>query len=158
MGKNPKIQRWKPIVFDGEELQFKDDPVEIELEEPEQIKGLARSREVKSVKLKEKWDRIVVKAKAPIPEEVSNEEQAMALSRNAAIVMAQNKIMSHIMKEKTKSGKTLAVAAHPYLEIQEKLKGLVQGAAVKRTRWKNGFCQVTVEMSKKQLKKILKEN
>jgi len=114
--------------------------------------------ETRPPKLKESWKSIVVKAEAPIPEEIKNQTQAKALSREAAIVIGQNRILSYILEKKTKSGRPLKVAEVPSLDLQGKIRGMVKDVKISSTRWKEGWCQVKLILKKKDLKKILKNN
>ncbi len=101
---------------------------------------------------------IVVTTVAPIPQEIENVTQAQALAREAAIGLGQREILNYILQKKTKSEKLLSVAEVPSLQLQDEIRGLVQGAIVKKTHWTNDECRVTLEIDKRHLKDILKKN
>ncbi|OVE77804.1 hypothetical protein BVX98_01910 [bacterium F11] len=109
------------------------------------------------VKIKERGRTIKVWASAPIPEEVTNQTQAMALSREAAIVVAQTQLLNYIDKKKVKSGKTVEVMEVAYHKLESEIKGLVKGAKVLSTKWKEGRCWVKLAASRRDLKVILKK-
>ncbi len=109
-------------------------------------------------KVSEGFSSFTAKASAPIPDEVTNQTQARALARDAAIVMAQDALITRVLEKKTHSHKTLAEAQEPSLEIQEKIKAAVKGARVVKTRWTDKECQVVIEMSKSHIKEILRKN
>jgi hypothetical protein len=97
-------------------------------------------------------------ATAPIPSEVENDTQAHALSRDAAVSLAQTNLLTYVLQKKTRSKKTLAEAEVPSLETQESVRGVVKGARIVRTKWTETDCVVTVVISKSDLKDILKKN
>lgn len=97
-------------------------------------------------------------ASAPIPSEVSNETQARALSRDAAIMMAQDALLHHVLQKKTSSGRPLSVAEVPSLELQQKIRETIKGAQVSKTQWLRKECRVTLEISKSRIRPFLKRN
>lgn len=106
----------------------------------------------------EGWSALRVKTTAPIPSEVSNVTQARALSREAAVVMGQDALLTYVLKKKTHSKKTLAVAEVPSLELQQKIRATIKGVRVIRTQWINNECRVTLELPKRHIKAILRNN
>lgn len=99
-----------------------------------------------------------VLASAPIPEEVENETQARALSREAAVVRGQTALLSYILEKPTRSKKKLSEAEIPSLELQNNIRGYIQGARVARTEWGPKKCTVLLILNKKYLKEILSKN
>lgn len=109
-------------------------------------------------KISEGWSEIEVKAVAPIPTDISNETQAKALSREAAIGLGQESLLTYVLKKKTKKGKLLSEAEVPSLELQSEVRGVIQGARLKKTIWKSDSCTVVLGLDKSNIKKILKKN
>lgn len=101
---------------------------------------------------------ISVETSAPMPPELGDSTQAHALAREAAVVMAQNELLKYIEKKKTHSGRTVEEAEIISVELGESVKGLVQGAELKRTTWKDGRCTVKMSVPKSRLKPLLKKN
>ncbi|MCB4756155.1 MAG: hypothetical protein LHV69_03830 [Elusimicrobia bacterium] len=113
---------------------------------------------LKDYVIQENFGYIFARASAPIPPEVPDNTQAKALSREAAIVIGQTRLLNHILQKKTRSKKTLAEAEVPSLNLQKTVRGFIMGAAVMETRWEEGKCRVTLRLSKRQLKEILRRN
>jgi hypothetical protein len=111
-----------------------------------------------NVVIQEGVDAIVVKAKAPIPTEISNQSQALALAREAAITTGQTHLLSYILSKRTRSGKELSEAEIPSLKLQDKVRGTVSGAQILSTRYDDGQCQVTMSVSKSRVKVLRKGN
>lgn len=93
-----------------------------------------------------------------MPPELGESTQAHALARQAAVVMAQNELLTYIEKKKTHSGRTLQEAEIISVELGESVSGLIQGAELKRTTWKDGRCFVKMSLPKSRLKPLLKKN
>lgn len=106
----------------------------------------------------ERWGTLQVRASAPIPEEVSNETQAQALARDAAVVRGQTALLTYVLQKKTRSKKTLAEAEIPSLPLQERIRGYIKGARVVKTTWGTIECTVTLVLDKNELKEILNKN
>lgn len=110
------------------------------------------------VKVDESWGALKVRPTAPIPEEVTNQTQAQALCRDAAIVRGQTALLTHVLSKKAHSKKTLAEAEVPSLELQQSIRGYIHGARVVRTQWLKDSCAVTLVLDKSELKSILRKN
>ncbi len=106
----------------------------------------------------EGWGSLQVQATAPIPEEVQNETQARALSREAAIVRGQTALLTYVLQKRARSKKTLAEAEIPSLPLQEHIRGYIKSAKVKKTMWGRIECTVTLVLDKSELKSILSKN
>lgn len=111
-----------------------------------------------SLKITEGPKYITVLSQAPVPAEVQNKTQALALAREAAIATGQVQLLTYILSKKTDSGKALEEAEHPYLELQEKVRGIVKGAQIEKTKYVDDICHVTMSISRKAIKEILKDN
>ncbi len=101
---------------------------------------------------------IEVRSTAPIPEEITNETQASALSREAAITQGQAELLTYVLNKKTRSGKTLAEAEIPSLDLQGKIRTLIREVRIKKSTWKDKKCTVFLQMNKKPLKTLLKSS
>ncbi|MCG3203576.1 MAG: hypothetical protein KCHDKBKB_00246 [Elusimicrobia bacterium] len=110
------------------------------------------------VKINVGFGSIKVLAQAPIPEEVKNETQARALSREAAIVQAQSALLLYVLNRTAHSGKTLAQAQEVSLKLQEQIRGTINGARVDKTVWEKKTCTVVLVLEKRRVKSILKKN
>jgi len=97
---------------------------------------------------------ISVKATAPIPSEIENETQAHAMSRDAAILTAQNILLTYVLEQRGRSGRKLSVSEIPSTEMQQRIRGFVKGAKVMKTVWKDKTCIVTLTVNKRDLRLI----
>lgn len=100
----------------------------------------------------------VVKAEAPIPKEINDELEAHKLAREAAVTWGQNEILKYVLKKKAKSGRILAVAEIPSLELQKELRDYVKTAKVEGVEFTNKICKLSLTLPKAPLKAILKKN
>jgi hypothetical protein len=112
----------------------------------------------KKLVVKESLGELSVVSTAPVPEEVDNQSQAKALSREAAVLRGQTALLTYVLQKKTHSKKTLAEAEIPSLELQENIRGYIKGAKVARTDWKPKDCTVLLTLSKTHLKELLRKN
>lgn len=108
--------------------------------------------------IKEGPESIYAVSKAPIPQEITNKSQAMSLARDAAVTLGQTSLLTYLLDKKTHSKKTLAEAEVPYIKLQVEIRGMVQGAEVVKTVYDAGECEVTLAISKSQVKELLKKN
>lgn len=99
-----------------------------------------------------------MRAEAPIPEEISNPTQARALSRDAAVSMGQEALLRYVLSKRARSGKPLSEAEIPSLELQNRIRGMIVGVKVGKTRWDNDSCTVDLVLPKSELKNILRRN
>lgn len=99
-----------------------------------------------------------VRAEAPIPEEVTNPTQRLALCREAALSMGQDALLGHLLAKKARSGKTLAEAEIPSLELQNRIRGTVMGVEVLNTTWAEDACRVELSLPKRRLRPLLRRN
>ncbi|MFN0116908.1 MAG: hypothetical protein ACKVQC_01275 [Elusimicrobiota bacterium] len=106
----------------------------------------------------ESFSKITAYSCAPVPKEVSNETQARAISREASVSLGQEAILKKILSKKTHSGKTLAEAEVPSLDLQKKVRDTIKGSIVKKTQWKDGLCWTLIELPKSRVKTLLKKN
>ena len=92
----------------------------------------------KDILVKETLASITVRAAAPIPSEVMNETQGLALAREAAVMLAQTRLLTTILTKKTASKKTLAEAEIPSLALQGEVRAFIRGAEVTKTVYREG--------------------
>lgn len=110
------------------------------------------------IRVDEGWQALRVTARAPIPEEVSNETQARALSREAAVIKGQTALLTYVLQKRAHSKKTLAEAEIPSVPLQQHIRGYIKGARVVKTTWGRIECSVTLVLDKSELKSILRRN
>jgi hypothetical protein len=108
--------------------------------------------------VKEGFGDLRVTAEAPLPEEVDNESQARALSKEAATARGQTALLKYVLAKKTHSKKLLSEAEIPSLELQDHIRGYVKGARIVRTQWLPKSCRVSLILDKKYLNEILSKN
>jgi hypothetical protein len=101
---------------------------------------------------------LIVKAEAPVPSEITDEMQAQNVARDAAETWGQTQILTYILKKKTKSGKILAVAETPSLELQKEIRDYVKSAKAEDVKYENKICRLNLVLPKGPLKAILKKN
>mgnify|MGYP000889933981 CR=1 FL=1 len=101
---------------------------------------------------------LIVKAEAPVPTEIADEVQAQKVARDAAERWGQTQILTYILKKKTKSGKILAVAETPSLELQKEIRDYVKTAKAEDVKYENKICRLNLVLPKAQLKTILRKN
>lgn len=111
-----------------------------------------------SVNVSNSWKEFVVKSVAPIPEEIHDGKQARQIAHEAALAQAREALLTAVLSQKTQSGRTLSVAEVPSLELQSHIRTLVSQALIKEVQYTDKRCTLWLELTKKPLKKILKEN
>lgn len=100
----------------------------------------------------------VVKAEAPIPSEIKDEAQARKFAEEAALTWGQNQILTYILKKKAKSGRILAVAEMPSLELQKEIRDYVKTAKAEDVEFTNKICRLNLVLPKAPLKAILRKS
>ncbi len=99
-----------------------------------------------------------VKAEAPIPSEIQDEAQARKFAEEAAVTWGQNQILTYILKKKAKSGRILAVAEMPSLELQKEIRDYVKTAKAEDVEFTNKICRLNLVLPKAPLKAILRKS
>lgn len=99
---------------------------------------------------------ITAAATAPLPTEVKDETQARALSREAAVALAQAAILERVLQMKTRSHKLVKDAEIPSLELQNNVRATIQGAEILKTKWTADSCRVTLVLRKSRLRPLLR--
>jgi hypothetical protein len=100
----------------------------------------------------------VAEAAAPVPVELEDKSKAQDLAKEAATRTAKTKILTYILSKRAHSGKTLADAEIPYIEVQTQIRDTVNAGEVKSTHWTDDQCTVTVSVAKEPITKILKSH
>jgi hypothetical protein len=118
---------------------------------------VALKKESKVPLVREGPGEIVARAVASYPSEVKDETQASMLACQGATANAQAAILDRILMKQTPSGKTLAEAEVPNIELQRHVRTMVSSAQVIQTSVHDKACAVTIAISKPELRAILKE-
>lgn len=111
-----------------------------------------------AVRISEGFFSIKAVATAPVPDEVENDTQARALSRDAAIMRAQNAILTHVLKKKTRHYKSMAEAEIPSVDLQNDLRATIKGAKITKTRWVRDVCIVYVTLDKSHINSLRRKH
>lgn len=106
----------------------------------------------------ESFSTLTIKAEAPIPSEIPDEAQARKFAEEAAVTWGQNQILATILKKKTRSGKLLAIAEMPSLELQKEIRDYVKTAKAENVSFTNKICRLNLVLPKAPLKAILRKN
>lgn len=101
---------------------------------------------------------LTVTVKSVLSPEITNETQAKALARDAAVAVGQINLLKRVLEKKASSRKTLAEAEIPSIALQQQIRGYIKGAKITRTKWEGQYCYVTLSLDKSELKQILKKN
>jgi hypothetical protein len=124
---------------------------------PTKAPAPAAAERPETFKVHEGWSTLWVDTHAPYPSEITDETQARALAKNAAVVLGQNELLKYIAHKRARSGRTLEVAQIPSTELQDQVKGFIQGAQVSGVRFDKNGCRLRVSASKANLKVILRK-
>ncbi|MBI2070591.1 MAG: hypothetical protein HYT79_08315 [Elusimicrobia bacterium] len=97
---------------------------------------------------------IIAKGGGRPPGSATSETQKKSLARDAAIVSAQAHLLMYV--EALQAGKTtLGEMMKSDKKFDLKVKGTLSRAEIVKTEWRDdGFAEVTIRVSKKDLKKI----
>src|SRR5579859_7344116 len=83
---------------------------------------------------------------------MTNQTQRMATSRDAAIVGAQNELLTMIKGAKLEGGITVQKAIETDSKLQTSINEVIKGAEIIKSEWtKDDGCVVTLRISKKRL-------
>jgi hypothetical protein len=115
------------------------------------------SQRVKTPLVHETGGTIIARASAPRPDEIKDETNARVVACGAAASLAQTELLNHLLRKRVASGKTLAEAEIPKIQVQNHLRTLVKNAQVLQTYVADNFCTVTVGINKTELKALLRE-
>ena len=115
------------------------------------------SNDLSGAEIHEGFSSITVTALAPIPDELGNTTQGQAISREAAVGIAQIHLLNYVLTKRAHSGKILSEAEIPSIDLQQEIRGTVKGAAVVSTVFEAKECRVKLVLPKSRLKYILKK-
>lgn len=87
---------------------------------------------------------------------MSNQTQRMATSRDAAVVAAQNELLTMVKGTRLEGGITVQKALETDSKLQTSINEVIKGAEVVKTEWtKDDGCLVTLRISKKRLESMM---
>jgi hypothetical protein len=87
---------------------------------------------------------------------LTNQTQRMATSREAAIVAAQNNLLTMIKGARIEGGVTVQKAVETDSKLQTTINEVIKGAEIVRNEWtKDDGCVVTLRISKKRLESMM---
>ena len=87
---------------------------------------------------------------------MTNQTQRMATSRDAAIVAAQNELLTMIKGAKIEGGITVQKAMETDSKLQTSINEVIKGAEIIKTEWtKDDGCVVQLRISKKRLESMM---
>jgi len=87
---------------------------------------------------------------------LTNQTQRMATSRDAAIVAAQNNLLTMVKGAKLEGGITVEKAIETDSKLQTSISDVIKGAEIIKTEWtKDDGCVVTLRISKKRLETMM---
>lgn len=86
----------------------------------------------------------------------TNQTQRMATSRDAAIVAAQNELLTMVKGAQIQGGITVQKAIETDSKLQTSINEVIKGAEIIKTEWtKDDGCVVTLRISKKRLESMM---
>ena len=87
---------------------------------------------------------------------MTNQTQRMATSRDAAIVAAQNELLTMVKGAQLQGGITVQKAVETDSKLQTSINEVIKGAEIVKTEWtKDDGCLVTLRISKKRLESMM---
>ena len=87
---------------------------------------------------------------------LTNQTQRMATSRDAAIVAAQNNLLTMVKGAQLQGGITVEKAVETDSKLQTSINEVIKGAEIIKTEWtKDDGCLVTLRISKKRLETMM---
>lgn len=87
---------------------------------------------------------------------MTNQTQRLATSRNAAIVAAQNEMLTTIKGTRLQGGITVQKAMETDDKLQTTIDEVIKGAEIVKTEWtKDDGCVVTIRIPKDRLQRMM---
>jgi hypothetical protein len=87
---------------------------------------------------------------------MTNDTQRMATSRDAAIIAAQNEILTMVKGAQLQGGITVQKAMETDSKLQTSINEVIKGAEIVKTEWtKDDGCVTTLRISKKRLESMM---
>lgn len=87
---------------------------------------------------------------------MTNQTQRMATSRDAAIVAAQNELLTMVKGAQLQGGITVSKAVETDSKLWTTINEVIKGAEIVKTEWtKDDGCVVTLRISKKRLESMM---
>jgi len=87
---------------------------------------------------------------------MKDQTQRMATSRDAAIVAAQNELLTMVKGAQLQGGITVQKAIETDSKLQTSINEVIKGAEIVKTEWtKDDGCVVTLRISKKRLESMM---
>ena len=90
---------------------------------------------------------------------MTNQTQRLATSRDAAIVAAQNELLTMVKGAQLQGGITVSKAMETDSKLTASVNEVIKGAEILKTEWtKDDGCVVTLRISKKRLETMMGVN
>jgi hypothetical protein len=87
---------------------------------------------------------------------MTNQTQRLATSRDAAIVAAQNELLTIVKGAQLQGGITVSKAIETDSKLTASINDVIKGAEIVKTEWtKDDGCVVTLRISKKRLETMM---